>query len=103
MLVHIVARHCEITDRLEDRARTVLSRLGQLTPFAQEATVVFGMESQRCTVEIRLRLSGGRLLVGAADAVDHRTALDRAGAKVRRQLERPAAKPARKHRGKQPA
>lgn len=103
MRVKITVRHAEITDQLRARAETVVERLRQLTPFAQEATVVFGVESLRSTVEIRFRLSGGQLLVAGGAGDDHRTALDRAGARLRRQLERPAAKPARKHRGTQPA
>lgn len=99
MRVQISARHCEITEPLRERAETVVDRLVQLTPFEQEATVVFGVEALVQTVEIRLRLSGGRILVAGGEGEDHRTALDRAEERMRRQLERPSAKPARRQRG----
>lgn len=95
MRITVSARHCTIASALRDRARTVVQRLDQLTPFAQAARVVFDTESVRQTAEVRLRLSGGLMLVARAEAVDHRTALDRAEAKLRRQLERPVAKPRR--------
>lgn len=98
MRVTISARHCEIDESLRERAEAVLSRLDQMTPFAQEATVVFDAEALRQSVEIRFRLSGGQVLVATGDGEDHRTALDRAEARLRRQLERPAAKPRRKLR-----
>jgi ribosomal subunit interface protein len=99
MRVQISARHCDITDQLRERAEAVVERLVQLTPFEQEATVVFSREALVNTVELRLRLSGGRMLVAGGEGEDHRTALDRAEDRMRRQLERPAAKPARRHRG----
>ncbi len=98
MKVTVSARHCTITDTLRERARTVMQRLDQLTPFAQEGRVVFDNESLQQTAELRLRLSGGKVMIARAEAADHRTALDRAEAKLRRQLERPAAKPTRKRR-----
>jgi ribosomal subunit interface protein len=99
MRVTISARHCVIDDPLRQRARAVVDRLDQLTPFGQTATVVFDAVPLRHTVEIRFHLSGGRVLVARGEGEDHRTALDRAEAKLRRQLERPAAKPRRKARG----
>lgn len=103
MRVQISARHCEITEQLRERTEVVVDRLAQLTPFGQEAAVVFGTEPSGQTVEIRLRLSGGQMLVASGEAPDHRTALDLAEARVRRQLERPTAKAGRKHRGALPA
>jgi ribosome-associated translation inhibitor RaiA len=76
----------------------VMERLDQLTPFAQEAWVVFDTATGRQTAELRLHLSGGQLLVAGSEADDHRTALDRAEAKLRRQLEKPVAKPRRTRR-----
>ncbi len=96
MRVTVTARHCSITPTLRERAKVVMARLDQLTPFGQEATVVFDADGERPTVEIRLRLSGGTVLVAESAAADHRTALDRAERKVRRQLERPMAKPSRR-------
>lgn len=98
MHVTISARHCEIDDSLRARAEAVLQRFDQMTPFAQTATVVFDAESTRQTVEIRLHLSGGQMLVAHGEGADHKTALDRAEEKLRHQLERPTAKPSRKPR-----
>ena len=39
-------------------------------------------------VELRLHTARGRVHVGTADGADHRSALDRAVAKVRRQLDK---------------
>jgi ribosome-associated translation inhibitor RaiA len=41
-------------------------------------------------VEVRLHTARGQVHIGKALASDHRTALDRAAARVRRQLEREA-------------
>jgi ribosome-associated translation inhibitor RaiA len=76
-----------------------MDRLTQLTPFAQHGTVVFDSEPLRQSVEIRFRLSGGQVLVAMAEADDHRTALDRAEQRMRRQLAKPAARPDRGRRG----
>ena len=50
-------------------------------------------------VELRLHLAGGKVLVATGEAPEHRSALDQAEARLRRQLERPAARPRRKGRG----
>lgn len=94
----VTARHCEIDDALRERAETIIQRLDQLTPFSQSATVVFDAEPLRQTVEIRFHLAGGQVLKATAEGDDHRTALDRAEAKLRRQLEHPSAKGGRKPR-----
>lgn len=96
MRVTISARHCDPAPELRARIRTVMDRLAQLTPFAQGATVVLDTSAGRATVEVRFRLSGGTVLVADSEADDHRTALDRSERKIRRQLERPAAKPSRR-------
>jgi ribosome-associated translation inhibitor RaiA len=46
-------------------------------------------------VELRLHLAGGEILVSRGDSVDHRTALDRAEEKLRRQVERASDRPRR--------
>ncbi len=99
MRVTITARHCNLTPELRNRVGTVMDRLGQRTPFAQGATVVLDESAGRATTEIRFRLSGGSVLLATSDADDHRTALDRSERKIRRQLERPVAKPSRRRAG----
>jgi len=84
----ITARHCDVPEAARERASLVMDRLGRLSRRALEGTVVFDESSQLATVELRLHVRGGRVLVGLAEGKDHRTALDRAEAKVRRQLDR---------------
>lgn len=93
MRTSITTRHCEIADRLRDRTVLVMERLATLSDRALEATVVFDREGVRHTAELRLQTNGGTVLVAAAEGDDHRTALDRAEAKLRRQLLKAAAKP----------
>ncbi|MBS1241961.1 MAG: Sigma 54 modulation protein / ribosomal protein [Gemmatimonadetes bacterium] len=95
MRTTVSARHCTITEDLRVRAERIVSRLAGRTPFGQEATVVFDAESLAHTVEIRFRLSGGEVLVAAGEGTDHRSALDEAERRLRRQLSRPGAKPRR--------
>ena len=97
--VTVAVRHCEIGADLRERADAVVQRLAGLTPFAHEATVVFDAVPQAGQVEIRLHLAGGKFLVASAEATEHRTALDQVEDRLRRQLERPAARPRRKGRG----
>lgn len=98
MRTTISVRHTAISDDLRSRTDRVMERLGQLSPHALESTVVFDEDGLAPTVEIRLHVRGGQILVGKADGVDHRTALDRAEEKIRRQLERNGADSRRERR-----
>jgi ribosomal subunit interface protein len=91
----IVARHCEISDALRERAVSVLDRLGNLAPRPMESTVVFDTEGDQQTAEIRLHVARGEVLIARGEGVDHRTALDRAEEKLRRQVERASGRPRR--------
>lgn len=97
----ITARHCEVSDQLRERAITVVQRLGNLASQAMEVTVVFDTEGAEQTVELRLHPAGGEVLLAKGGGVDHRTALDRAEEKLRRQVERASDRP-RRPRSKQP-
>jgi putative sigma-54 modulation protein len=88
MQTTVTARHCEIPEALRQRAVSVVERLGSQAPRPLESTIVFDSEGMQQTAEIRLHLAGGEILVAKAEGADHRTALDRAEAKVRRQVER---------------
>lgn len=92
----ITIRHCDIPDALRARADAVLDRLAGLAPRALDATVLFDVAHGKPSVEIRIRLARGELALGAAEAADHRTALDRAEAKLRPQLARAGARPGRR-------
>jgi ribosomal subunit interface protein len=93
MQTTITARHCEINDALRERARTVVERLGALAHRPIESVVVFGTDGGKFTAELRLHASRGELLVASGEADDHRTALDRAEEKLRRQLDKDPANP----------
>ncbi len=88
MQTTITARHCEVSDALKERARSVAERLGSIASRPIESAVVFDIEGASQTAELRLHLSSGELLVAHGEAPDHRTALDRAEEKLRRQLEK---------------
>lgn len=95
MQTTITARHCEITDELRERALAVVDRLGNVAPRPMETTVVFDVEGARLTAELRLHLAAGEVLIAKGEAEDHRTALDRAEDKLKRQLEKAAGRPRR--------
>jgi ribosomal subunit interface protein len=95
MQTTITARHCEISDGLRERALAVVDRLGAIAPRAMESTVVFGSEGAQQTAELRLHVAGGEILVARGEGTDHRTALDRAEERLRRQLERASTRPRR--------
>jgi ribosomal subunit interface protein len=97
----ITARHCEISDLLRERAVSVVERLENLASRHMDSTVVFDTDGIEQTVEIRLHVARGEVLVARAGGVDHRTALDRAEEKLRRQVERATSRP-RRTRSAQP-
>lgn len=84
----ITARHCEISDALRERASTIVERLEALAPREVAATVVFDMQGAAATAEVRLHVASGDLLVASGDGPDHRTALDRAEERMKRQVTR---------------
>lgn len=88
MQTAITARHCEISDELKTRAAEVLNRLGSLADRPVDAAVVFDVGPNTLQAEIRLHVSRGDTFVGSGEGKDHRTALDRAEEKVRRQLDK---------------
>jgi ribosomal subunit interface protein len=95
MQTTVTARHCEISDALRERAITVVERLGNQAPRPMESTVVFDTNGIHQTAEIRLHVARGEILVAKAQGADHRTALDRAEEKLRRQVERASDRPRR--------
>jgi ribosomal subunit interface protein len=96
MQTTITVRHCEITDALRERALEVSDRLATFAPRRpMEAAVVFDEEGQQRVVELRLHIARGEILVAKGEGGDHRTALDRAEDKLRRQLEKTNGRPRR--------
>jgi putative sigma-54 modulation protein len=100
MQTTITARHCEIPDGLRERAISVVARLGKVTPRPMEMTVLFDTDGLEQTAELRLHVAGGEILVAKGEGADHRTALDRAEERLRRQVERASERP-RKARTRQ--
>ena len=94
MRTTITARHCDIPDELRDHARERLDRLGKVASRPHDGQVIFAEDHGEASVEVRLHTARGRVYVGRALAGDHRSALDRAAARVRRQLDKkpPAAR-----------
>ena len=90
MQTTITARHCEISETLREHARSVVDRLEALAHRPIESAVVFDMDGGKATAELRLHASRGELLVARGEGDDHRSALDRAEAKLRRQLDKVA-------------
>jgi ribosome hibernation promoting factor len=88
MHTQITARHSSLPEDLRERAERVLQRLASHASRPVDATVTFDNHSVKCSVELRLHLSSGETLVASAEAADHRSALDRAEQKLRRQLEK---------------
>ena len=95
MQTTITARHCEITDALRERARTVVERLGGFAQRPLDMTVLFDADGLKQTAELRLNVARGEVLIARGEAADHRSALDRAEDKLRRQLEKAAGRPRR--------
>lgn len=88
MRITITARHCEVADELRARARAVLARLERIAPRPHDGQIVFIADHGRPTAEVRLHMARGAVLVATARGGDHRTALDLAAAKLRRQLDK---------------
>jgi len=84
----ITARHCEVSEPLRERAITVMERLGNLASHPMDMTIVFDADGIQQTVELRLHVARGEILIAKGEGADHRTALDRAEEKLRRQVER---------------
>lgn len=98
MRTTITTRHGDIPDSLKERAAAIVERLGQFAHRPQECTVVFDTIHQSPTAEVRLHSASGQVYVASAEGTDHRTALDQAEQKLRRQLDKPD--PQRKKRSR---
>ncbi|HEU4761163.1 MAG TPA: HPF/RaiA family ribosome-associated protein [Gemmatimonadales bacterium] len=88
MKTTITARHCEISDTLRQRAESVTERLSVVALHPIDASVIFDQDGPSCTAELQFRVARDAPLIASAAAEDHRTALDRAEEKMRRQIQR---------------
>ncbi|MCU0620634.1 MAG: HPF/RaiA family ribosome-associated protein [Gemmatimonadales bacterium] len=85
--MNVTTRHCEIDEALETRARAVAERIGTVAVRPIECTVLFDAEGQLQVAELRLRDARGESFIGRGEGENHRTALDRAEERLRRQLQ----------------
>ncbi|HEV8401267.1 MAG TPA: HPF/RaiA family ribosome-associated protein [Gemmatimonadales bacterium] len=88
MRITITARHCEIPDELRARARTLVERLAKIAARPHDAQVIFADDHGVAAVELRLHTARSKVYVAKAQADDHRSALDSAAQRVRRQLDK---------------
>lgn len=88
MNITTTARHCEISDELRTRAEHVLSKVAKIANRPQSAEIIFDADHGAQVVELKLRLPRGVVKVASAEAADFRTAVDRAAAKLRNQLDK---------------
>jgi len=91
MRITVTARHCKVSGDLRERARTLVERLARVASRPHDGQVIFGDDHGVATVELRLH-TARLVVVGRAEGSDHRSALDRAAARVRRQLDKSPAK-----------
>ncbi len=87
MRVTVTAQGCEIPDELRERAREVMDRLAKYAHRPHSARVIFMQNGIARHAEVRLEAARNELFKASGDGPDFRTALDRARAKVRRQLD----------------
>lgn len=92
MRITVTARHCDVTPDLRLRARDLVERLARVAARPHDGQVIFSENHGVAAAELRLHTVRGAVLIGRAEGVDHRTALDRAAARVRRQLDKSPAK-----------
>jgi ribosomal subunit interface protein len=95
MEIIITARHGEVPEALRVRAEQVVTRLARLAHRPTAANVTFDADHQRAVAELRLTAARGVLYIATGEAADHRTALDRVVAKLRRQLDKVSKSPRR--------
>jgi ribosomal subunit interface protein len=91
MITSITARHCDVSEDLRQRVDAVLSRLGALHARPSEAAVVFDVGPTNAVAEVRFTGDRGDRFVARGEDRDHRSALDRAEEKLRRQIQRGAS------------
>ena len=88
----ITARHCEVTPELRQRAAGIVQRISLVAGRPMETSVVFDVEAGTSIAELRLHVAHGDVFMARGDGPDHATALDRAEAKLRSQVERAAGR-----------
>ena len=99
----VTARHCEISQLLQERAATIADRVSALAMRPISCTVVFDVEGTKSLAELRLLDARGETLVSRGDGPDHRTALHGAEERPTRQLETASGRQRRPRRAPEAA
>ncbi len=86
MRITITARHTKIDDDLRAHARDLVDKVAKLVRRPHHAQVIFTEDHGEAGVEIEVHVPRGRIHVAKAQGDDHRSALDAAIARVKRQL-----------------
>ena len=92
MPVTITARHCELPDLLRERAHEIATRLELRSGRAADVNVLFDVDAGVPTAELRFLAPGEAPILAAGRGDDHRSALDQAEGRLRRQLEKPGTR-----------
>lgn len=100
MRITITARHTEIDDDLRTHARELVEKVSKLVRRALHAQVTFTEDAGLAAVEIAVHAPRGRTYVAKAQESDHRSALDGAIGRLKRQLldEKESPRPRRARR-----
>jgi ribosomal subunit interface protein len=93
--ITVTARHCEIPDDVRERAHEVADKLSRVAHRPQRMAIVFDQDHQRRVAELKMWLPRGQIVVATAEENDFRSALDRAGEKLRTQLDKAGPRPRR--------
>lgn len=86
MRITITARHTEIDDDLRAQTRELVAKVVKLVRRADHAQVTFTEDHGEAGVEIEVHAPRGRVYVAKSAAADHRSALDAAIGRIKRQL-----------------
>ena len=92
MRTTITARHCEVPDDVRQRAQDSADKLAKIAHRPQAVEIVFDLDHQRHLAELKMWLPRGQILIASGEAPDFRSALDRAIAKLRSQLDKSDAR-----------
>lgn len=86
MRITVTARHVDVDESLRAHAVELVTRVAKFARRPHHAQVVFLEDHDGSGVEIELHVPRGRVLIAKTFAPDHRSALDIAIDKLKRQL-----------------
>ena len=97
MEVSISGRHVDVTDAMRDHARGRVEKMERYSPHITSVSVTLGIESDRHTAEVIAHVRRKGELVAKSETHDMYQSIDRAAAKLEKQLLR-IEKKAKDHR-----